>query len=233
MQHNEFRIGETFWCGGHRWLCTDCGTRTITAICLDRVNVESTSPELVRTLGRAEAEAQGWFNGPPYAVLEHVFDEDAIVNCSIAPDHYNPVSEHDLTGVESGVPRVTRDGSARDGSADNLTVRAAYIRTIRDQTHLGGLRFEAYLPPALAEWLLARIESGLFTSPAEAVFVLFTEHRELERYPDLRDEMLRRSCEALLEDRRAPIPLAVFEERLARLREAPQSAPARWDEKIR
>jgi hypothetical protein len=165
MQHDEFRIGETFWCGGHRWRCTDCGKRTVTAICLDRVDVDSTSPELVRTLGRAEAEAQGWFNGPPYSVAEQVFDEDAIVHCSIAPDDYNPVSERDLTGVESAAPRVTRKGSDRDGSADNLAVRAAYIRTIRNQTHLGGLRFEAYLPRGLPNGCSLGLRVGYLLVP--------------------------------------------------------------------
>ncbi len=86
MQHEEFRIGETFWCGGRQWRCTDIGTRTIVAICLDRVEVGSPSPELRRTLGRAEAEVEGWFNGPPYAVAESVFDEDDIEGCSLVPD---------------------------------------------------------------------------------------------------------------------------------------------------
>jgi len=86
MRHEEFRIAETFRCGGRQWRCTDIGTRTIVAICLDRVEVESPSPELRRTLGHAEAEKEGWFSGPPYAVLEHVFDENGIVDCSLAPD---------------------------------------------------------------------------------------------------------------------------------------------------
>jgi hypothetical protein len=90
MQHEEFRIGDTFWCGGQRWRCTDIGTRTIIAICLDRVEVASDSPGLTRTLTGAEAEAEGWFNGPPYIVLEHVFDEDDIVGCSTTPDGHNP-----------------------------------------------------------------------------------------------------------------------------------------------
>jgi len=37
------------------------------------------------------------------------------------------------------------------------------------------LRFEAYLPPQLAEWLLERIEKGVFLDPREAVFVLLDE----------------------------------------------------------
>jgi len=86
MQHGEFRIGDTFWCGGQRWRCTDIGTRTIVAIGIERVEVDSNVPGLRRTLDHAEAEASGWFSGPPYAVLEHVFDEDSIVACSLVPD---------------------------------------------------------------------------------------------------------------------------------------------------
>ena len=86
MQHGEFRIGETFWCGGQRWRCTDIGTRTIVAICLDRVGMGSNVPELRRRLGHAEAKAEGWFNGPPYAVAESVFDEHDIEGCSLVSD---------------------------------------------------------------------------------------------------------------------------------------------------
>lgn len=82
MRHDEFRIGEAFWCGGRQWRCTDIGTRTIVAICIDQVTVGSTDPALRRTLGHAEAEAEGWFTGPPYAVAEAVFDENDMPVCS-------------------------------------------------------------------------------------------------------------------------------------------------------
>jgi hypothetical protein len=86
MQRTEFVIGAAFWCGGNLWRCTDIGTRVIVAIRLNRVDVGSTAPEHRRTLNQAEAEAEGWFNGPPYAVLESVFDENDIAGCSIDPD---------------------------------------------------------------------------------------------------------------------------------------------------
>jgi hypothetical protein len=86
MKHGEFRIGGRFWCGGQSWRCTDIGTRTIVAICLDHVDVAGSSAGLLRTLNRAEAEADGWFKGPPYAVAECVFDEEDMVHCSaVAP----------------------------------------------------------------------------------------------------------------------------------------------------
>jgi hypothetical protein len=85
MQHSEFTIGGTFWCSRRQWRCTDIGTRTAIAKRIDRVNVGSTNPESRRTLSRAEAEADGWFNGPPYAVAEVVFDEDHMPACSLCP----------------------------------------------------------------------------------------------------------------------------------------------------
>lgn len=35
MKHDDFQIGQDFWCGGRRWRCTDIGTRVVVAICLD------------------------------------------------------------------------------------------------------------------------------------------------------------------------------------------------------
>jgi len=86
MEHSDFVIGGTFWCGGRTWRCTDIGTRTVVAIRIDSVNVGSNAPELRRTLSNSEAEAEGWFNGPPYAVAEVVFDEDGLKACSLEPD---------------------------------------------------------------------------------------------------------------------------------------------------
>jgi hypothetical protein len=43
-------------------------------------------PKRRRILSRAEAEAEGWFNGPPYAVAESVFDEYDLEGCSLEPE---------------------------------------------------------------------------------------------------------------------------------------------------
>ncbi len=80
MDHSDFSIGLLFRTGSGLWRCTDIGTRTIIAIHLDEVEVES-SDGGHWTLDREEAERQGWFHGPPYAVVEHVFDEDDIGGC--------------------------------------------------------------------------------------------------------------------------------------------------------
>ncbi len=83
MDHADFTIGGTFWCGGGQWRCTDIGRRTIVAIRVDRVVVEGGAR---RTLSQEEAEAEGWFNGPPYAVAESVFDENDRGGCSLVPE---------------------------------------------------------------------------------------------------------------------------------------------------
>jgi hypothetical protein len=67
MKLEDFKIGETFFASaGFEWLCTDKGTRTITAIMLE--------PE----------KEQYWFVGPPYAIDEVVFDEHKIKSCYLS-----------------------------------------------------------------------------------------------------------------------------------------------------
>lgn len=86
MDHAEFRIGTLFWCGDRLWRCTDVGSRVIVAIRIDAVELGGGAPgEGRRILTQAEAEADGWFNGPPYAVAEIVFDEDGLEVCTLAP----------------------------------------------------------------------------------------------------------------------------------------------------
>ena len=63
MQIIDFKIGSEFLCGEKRWRCTDIGTRVVVAICLDSHDDPS------------------WFNGPPFAVPETVFDESDVRSC--------------------------------------------------------------------------------------------------------------------------------------------------------
>jgi hypothetical protein len=65
MKIDEFSIGLRFFMGEREWLCTDVGTRVVVAIKTDL------------------AEAPDWLNGPPYALLEIVLDEDDLPVCSI------------------------------------------------------------------------------------------------------------------------------------------------------
>jgi len=66
MKHSEFRIGQSFYTATGEWRCTDIGTRTIAAIKLDKQDVS-------------------WYSGPPYAIVETVFDEYDLDGCSLTP----------------------------------------------------------------------------------------------------------------------------------------------------
>ena len=66
MTHSEFRIGTEFACGGKHWRCTDVGSRVVVAICLSEY-----------------PDDPSWFNGPPYAVVEQVFDEYSLPGCKV------------------------------------------------------------------------------------------------------------------------------------------------------
>ncbi len=54
--------------GSGKWRCTDIGTRVIVAVCLDD-----------------HPDDPSWYNGPPYAVSEHCFDEYDQQGCTPFP----------------------------------------------------------------------------------------------------------------------------------------------------
>jgi hypothetical protein len=86
MKHSDFAIGTIFWCSGRQWRCTDVGQRIIAAIRIDEVEVDLSVSSRRATLSREEAEAGGWFNGPPYGVAEVVLDEYDLPACSLNPE---------------------------------------------------------------------------------------------------------------------------------------------------
>ena len=89
----------------------------------------------------------------------------------------------DETDTQGGDWRMPAD-RARD---------IAQAMALQEQARKGGLRFEVFLPPGLAEWVLDFVERGVFVDPSEAVFVILGEHRDLEPHDDLRTEILKRS----------------------------------------
>src|SRR3546814_17549570 len=75
--------------------------------------------------------------------------------------------------------------------ADNDAERDQ-ANALREQARAGGFRFEAYLTGDQADWLLERIERGMFADPSEAVFALVKNFIDTEPHHALRDELLRR-----------------------------------------
>jgi antitoxin ParD1/3/4 len=104
----------------------------------------------------------------------------------------------------------------------------AQARTLREQARKGGLRFEAYLPSSLAEWVLDLVEEGVFTDPGEAVFVILGEHKDLEPHADLREEILRRTLQAAMDDPRPGFTASEVNERIGKLMREPRAEPAVW-----
>lgn len=64
MNHSEFSVGTEFTCGDHRWRCTDVGARVVIAIEID-----------------SHHDDPSWLKGPPFAIAEHVFDENDQKGC--------------------------------------------------------------------------------------------------------------------------------------------------------
>jgi len=102
-------------------------------------------------------------------------------------------------------------------------------KALREQARAGGLRFEAYLPGSMADWLLAQIERGRFADPSEAVFLIVQNFIEMEPHRDLQDELLRRILQARIDDPRPGIPHDEACARIDRLLAEPRPDPARWE----
>lgn len=88
MKIEDFSIGDQFYTASGKWQCTDIGTRVIVAIKLGEIliicsNTETGTGEEVLT------DDQSWFNGPPYAVVEHVFDEFSMGGCGLDPADFS------------------------------------------------------------------------------------------------------------------------------------------------
>ena len=69
MKRDEFKIGQHFFTGSGEWRCTDIGTRVIIAIKMDQEDPRN-------------------YNGPPYSIVEYVFDEYDMDGCSLSPDTF-------------------------------------------------------------------------------------------------------------------------------------------------
>lgn len=122
MKHSDFEIGKTFICGGRKWRCTDIGTRTIIGICLDNTEIVTTPRDaameaISRKLSRAEAEAEGWFNGPPLVVNEVVFDEYDFGGCS--PDHEDATETAPYDPAEFLTDEATISAYRKEAEATN------------------------------------------------------------------------------------------------------------------
>jgi antitoxin ParD1/3/4 len=70
--------------------------------------------------------------------------------------------------------------------------RITQARLLKEGARTGGLKFEAYLTPDIAEWVLDMVEQGDFIDPSEAVFVFMGQAKDIEPHQDLKEEIFRR-----------------------------------------
>lgn len=141
---------------------------------------------------------------------------------------YNCAYRGATINKENKLPTETGASPKAWDSPEAASERIAQARALKQEAGKGGLRFEAYLPPDLAEWLLNQIERGVFADPSEAVFVILGEHRELEPHADLRQELLRRTIQAAIDDPRPPLSGDEAERRFQELAATPLPEPAVW-----
>lgn len=78
----DWKIGMEFWMSGKHYRVTDVGSRTLVAICIDLpreilVGGRDGPPRMEMT------NDPSWFDGPPYAVVEHVIDEHDLQVCTL------------------------------------------------------------------------------------------------------------------------------------------------------
>ncbi len=108
------------------------------------------------------------------------------------------------------------------------------IASVRRQAAKGGLTFEAYLPPALAEWVIGLVEHEVFHSPSEAVFIAMQSFQELDEHLDLQQELLNRAMQKGIEaaEEGGGNPAEEVMERLRKALEEPRAEPAVWDKSL-
>jgi len=95
-------------------------------------------------------------------------------------------------------PDVDGEGCEADPLAELRRFGVEQAYQLRNHARRSGLRFEAYLTPDLADWVLKLVEKGVFISPGDAVFHLMAEVHELSAHEDLRSELQRRLVEEAL-----------------------------------
>lgn len=104
-------------------------------------------------------------------------------------------------------------------------------KILREQVLEGGLRFQAYLPPSVAIWIIDLVADGIFEDPSEAVFVMMTEQQELEPHKDLREELFKRRIQASIDsiEEGEGIPHEEFMTMLEERLKNPIPKPATWE----
>lgn len=121
---------------------------------------------------------------------------------------------------------MTKENLVWPETKETAQKRIEQAKALREQAKAGGLKLEVYLTPRIAEWILDIVEKGDYIDPADAVYHLMDQARELDPHHDLRRELLKRSIEKGMEG-----PFYSHEEVFAELEKEMKThiEPARWE----
>lgn len=89
MRLSDFAIGMEFMVRYYgdtakRWRVTDLGRYNVIAICVctcETTRIDREGHETKEIFNSLVAEQRNYFDGPPYGVLQHVFDEYDLPGC--------------------------------------------------------------------------------------------------------------------------------------------------------
>jgi len=109
---------------------------------------------------------------------------------------------------------------------------SAQAAALAAQAAKGGLRFEVWLEPSTATWMLERIAAGDFIDPVEATNHAFQDMKELSRHPRVRQALLSEMISAALEEPRTDGPVLI-EEIMAELEANAGQEAAAWPARAR
>lgn len=121
-----------------------------------------------------------------------------------------------------------KDDKASGPTERQKALNSAQAKALREQASKGGLRFEAFLPPNLAEWVLDLVERGVFLDPKEAAFVMFGEMKDFHAHADLRQELLKRMFTEASDDSRPSSSMEDIREHIKKLSVQPRPVAAQW-----
>jgi antitoxin ParD1/3/4 len=113
-------------------------------------------------------------------------------------------------------------------SDDTAKARIEQAQKLKSTVADAGLRFDVYLPPDLASWILEQVERGDFIDPAEAVFIHMQQARDLDSHDDLKSELLKRKLLASMKSGSVPGKEA-FERIFNEAENKMHIQPARWE----
>lgn len=117
-------------------------------------------------------------------------------------------------------------------SDETAQTRIEQAQALKQTAAESGLRFEAFLVPSQATWILELVERGEFIDPAEAIFVLMQEAQELQQHPEVKQALLKKRLDESIAqaDRGETVDGETFlQETLDRLKNHVPKAPAYWE----